>query len=439
MAGVDVPETMARADEDSFRDMGPGRVPTTEDRDWRQTLDHLLEQERLLQTMEPLPDDLTVRTVAEQEQLYLSMQRIKQRQAHPMLRAMRIPLSQQIWVPGDTIWEAGLSHGNLLYRNLWAKNGGGVRLDNWNLAGVRHRSSANSRRATRLPTERRHPRGRPLPHPGHDRDPHARGAGPGLAFRQASLAGPYRAVSQLDSEDDGIAQPPSRHPLAMGRRGSSPATQPNRRLNPQPGYGVAMPDSRPSRAGRPRDPGLDAALLTATARLIAERGYSAVTLQAVADEASTSRPALYRRFSDRAELVLSVLIERFGLQPGAADLDGIEAEMLAIQRHQVALFNDPVLRNAMPGLLEELSRSRDFARRFHERFLEPRRVSTASILDRAVARGEIAAGTDPEWICDLITGPMLMRALIPTLGPIDESLVQLTVRAALDAVGYRHS
>ncbi|RDI54509.1 TetR/AcrR family transcriptional regulator [Nocardia mexicana] len=200
-----------------------------------------------------------------------------------------------------------------------------------------------------------------------------------------------------------------------------------------------MPDSRPSRAGRPRDPGLDAALLTATARLIAERGYSAVTLQAVADEASTSRPALYRRFSDRAELVLSVLIERFGLQPGAADLDGIEAEMLAIQRHQVALFNDPVLRNAMPGLLEELSRSRDFARRFHERFLEPRRVSTASILDRAVARGEIAAGTDPEWICDLITGPMLMRALIPTLGPIDESLVQLTVRAALDAVGYRHS
>ncbi|WP_425300785.1 hypothetical protein [Nocardia wallacei] len=48
----------------------------------------------------------------------------------------------------------------------------------------------------------------------------------------------------------------------------------------------------------------------------------------------------------------------------------------------------------------------------------------------------MAPGTDPEWICDLITGPMLMRALVPMLGPIDETLVQLTVRSALDAVGF---
>lgn len=44
---------------------------------------------------------------------------------------------------------------------------------------------------------------------------------------------------------------------------------------------------------------------------------------------------------------------------------------------------------------------------------------------------------DPEWICDLITGPMLMRALMPSLGPIDDELVRLTVRSALDALGYQ--
>ncbi len=201
-----------------------------------------------------------------------------------------------------------------------------------------------------------------------------------------------------------------------------------------------MPDSTvPSRAGRPRDPGLDAALLSAAAELIAERGYSAFTLRSVAEAAATSRPALYRRFPDRAELVLTLLIERFGLQPGELDLGGIEAEMFAIQRHQVELFTDPVLRNALPGLLEEFSRNPELLRRFHEQFLVPRRVSTASILDRAVARGEIAPGTDPEWICDLITGPMLMRALIPTVGAIDEDLVRWTVRSALDAVGYSRS
>ncbi|WP_227984104.1 TetR/AcrR family transcriptional regulator [Nocardia spumae] len=193
----------------------------------------------------------------------------------------------------------------------------------------------------------------------------------------------------------------------------------------------------PSRVGRPRDRGLDVALLSAAAELIIDRGYGALTLQAVADAAATSRPALYRRFADRAELVLALLVDRFGLRPGAEDLGGIEAEMFAIQRHQVELFTDPVLRNALPGLLEELSGSPDLAARFHAQFLEPRRVSTASILDRAVARGEIEAGTDPEWICDLITGPMLIRAVVPTLGPIDEQLVRWTVRSALDAVGYR--
>lgn len=199
-----------------------------------------------------------------------------------------------------------------------------------------------------------------------------------------------------------------------------------------------MTDSTASaRVGRPRDTRLDSALLAATADLIAERGYSAVTLQAVADAAGTSRPALYRRYTDLADLVASMLMERFGLDPGAEDLGGIEAELLAIQQHQRELFNDVVMRKALPGLLADLARSPELARQFHERFLGPRRLSTASILERAVLRGEIAPGTDPEWLCDLITGPMLMRALVPTLGPIDAELVRLTVRSALDAVGYR--
>ncbi|TLG16506.1 TetR/AcrR family transcriptional regulator [Nocardia cyriacigeorgica] len=202
-------------------------------------------------------------------------------------------------------------------------------------------------------------------------------------------------------------------------------------------YRADMPGTTSPRVGRPRDRDVDAALLEAAARLVVERGYAALSLQAVADEAETSRPALYRRYADRAELVMAVLIDRFGLQPGGLDLGGLEAELLAIQRHQRDLFTEPVLCKALPGLLADLASNPEAARRFQEQFLTPRRVSTASILERAVARGEIAPGVDPEWICDLITGPMLMRALVPSLGPIDDELVRLTVRSALDALGYR--
>jgi AcrR family transcriptional regulator len=56
-------------------------------------------------------------------------------------------------------------------------------------------------------------------------------------------------------------------------------------------------------AGRPRDPRIDAAILTATADLLVHIGYSNLTLAAVAERAGTTKTALYRRWSSKAELV----------------------------------------------------------------------------------------------------------------------------------------
>ena len=67
-----------------------------------------------------------------------------------------------------------------------------------------------------------------------------------------------------------------------------------------------------------------------------------------------------------------------------------------------------------------------------DEFLAPRRRSTARALQRAVERGETRPGVDTDWICDLLTGPLLMRALLPT-GPIDANLARLTVETALEA------
>ncbi|MEV6341658.1 hypothetical protein AB0M12_43945 [Nocardia vinacea] len=144
-AGVAVPETVAQwgagstsRGASSIRHMGDGRIPTTGDEYRFDTLRGLLRQLRRLQAVE-LPDDLAARTVAEHEQLYRSMQRIKYEQRHRFLNAMRIPMPNEISVPGDTDWAAGLSHGNATFRNLWLRPDGEVALDNWNLTSVRHK------------------------------------------------------------------------------------------------------------------------------------------------------------------------------------------------------------------------------------------------------------------------------------------------------------
>jgi hypothetical protein len=36
-------------------------------------------------------------------------------------------------------------------------------------------------------------------------------------------------------------------------------------------------------------------------------------------------------------------------------------------------------------------------------------------------------------VSDLLTGPLLLRAVLPTIGPIDDALLTATVEAAMNA------
>src|SRR2546430_17523958 len=58
----------------------------------------------------------------------------------------------------------------------------------------------------------------------------------------------------------------------------------------------------PASHGRARDPSIDARVLKAAARHLAAYGYEAMSVAAVAEEAGTTRQALYRRWARQAEL-----------------------------------------------------------------------------------------------------------------------------------------
>jgi hypothetical protein len=53
------------------------------------------------------------------------------------------------------------------------------------------------------------------------------------------------------------------------------------------------------------------------------------------------------------------------------------------------------------------------------------------MLDRAAARGEITPVAQPELISDLLTGPLLLRTVLPAIGAIDDDIIEATVEAAL--------
>jgi Tetracyclin repressor-like, C-terminal domain len=63
------------------------------------------------------------------------------------------------------------------------------------------------------------------------------------------------------------------------------------------------------------------------------------------------------------------------------------------------------------ALVAEAQTDPAFAARYRTRFVEPRRDEGRAILRRAIARGEIPAGTRVEVALDLLYGPVYHRFL----------------------------
>ena len=61
------------------------------------------------------------------------------------------------------------------------------------------------------------------------------------------------------------------------------------------------------RAGRPRDPACDAAILQAALDIFAEQGYAGVSIDGVAARAGVGKATIYRRYSSKAELVVEAV------------------------------------------------------------------------------------------------------------------------------------
>jgi AcrR family transcriptional regulator len=185
--------------------------------------------------------------------------------------------------------------------------------------------------------------------------------------------------------------------------------------------------------GRPRDTSLDAAIAAATESVLLADGYAAVSIDRIAKVAGTTRAAVYRRVKSRGELVIGLLIHRFGTSP-APDTGDLRRDIEHVQEVQRIFFADAVVRAGLAGLLSDTYAEPALAAVLYDRFLAPRRQSVAEMLVRAADRGQIAPVDDPARISDMLTGPLLFRALVPAIGPIDAALLEATVDAAINAV-----
>jgi AcrR family transcriptional regulator len=185
----------------------------------------------------------------------------------------------------------------------------------------------------------------------------------------------------------------------------------------------SAPDKAPA-AGRPRDPRIDAAILRAAADLLVEIGYSNLTMAAVAQRAGTTKTALYRRWSSKADLVHEAAFPAAptALTAPAGDIAADVRAMIAAARD---VFTSPVVRAALPGLIADMADDADLNTRVMQRFTGLFAAVRAR-MDDAVARGEVYADVDTDRLIEVIGGATMLRLLLWPGLDLDESWVDQT-------------
>ncbi|HEU0192151.1 MAG TPA: TetR/AcrR family transcriptional regulator [Mycobacterium sp.] len=163
-------------------------------------------------------------------------------------------------------------------------------------------------------------------------------------------------------------------------------------------------------AGRPRDPRIDAAILRATAELLVEIGYSDLTMAAVAERAGTTKSALYRRWSSKAELAHEAA---FATPPSAvtSPAGDVADDLRAMVAGARDAFTNPVVRAALPGLIADMAGDAELTARVLGRFENLFDVLRRWVTE-AIGRGDARPEVDPVRLLEVISGATLFALML---------------------------
>ncbi len=166
-----------------------------------------------------------------------------------------------------------------------------------------------------------------------------------------------------------------------------------------------------ARRGRPRDPRIDRAILAAARDLFTTKGYSGLTIEAVAAAASVDKTAIYRRYGNKAELVTASFLATLSIgeiPPGTATTRARLAEF--VHRMHQTLAADSGF--AAVGALQADERPRpELLRKYRTHVFEASSRVASAILADAVEREEVRADADVDVTIDLLMGAVWARHL----------------------------
>jgi AcrR family transcriptional regulator len=182
------------------------------------------------------------------------------------------------------------------------------------------------------------------------------------------------------------------------------------------------------RRGRPRRAGADAAIIRATLELLDEVGAAGLSMDLIAQRAGVGKATIYRRWDSKEAVVLQALRTATAPIP-TPDCGTLREDLHAYYDAIVARSRTARGSDTLPHLIEAACYDPALRASLDEHQRE-RQNAMRLLIERAIARGELAADADVEVLVDVLIGPFVYRRLV-TGAPIDTDFTRRLVDVVL--------
>jgi AcrR family transcriptional regulator len=164
-------------------------------------------------------------------------------------------------------------------------------------------------------------------------------------------------------------------------------------------------------SGTGRGAGREAAICQAVVELLNEISYESVTMDAVAARAKASKATIYRRWSNKDELVVDALQRMtIGRELALSDTGNLRDDIVALIAEQM---KDPVLAAVHTASLKVLiyaaSSDPALATQLREAIRDLQLAAWQTLLQRGYARGELQREVDAALTFEVIQGQFCAR------------------------------
>lgn len=167
-------------------------------------------------------------------------------------------------------------------------------------------------------------------------------------------------------------------------------------------------------------------IVDATRELIYEGGLEAFNVEAVATASGAARSTIYRHWPEPKALVIDALLSMSSAFP-TPDTGSLATDLRAMADTLRPIFGDPRTRRLMLDITRAAAED-PVVERVSQELTRNRQAPTQTVLQRAIARGEIDPDIDLEMALHLVEGPILSASLMQTLPVGEEAFEDLVSR-----------